>query len=65
MNEEVMIKPVTGHCDLRHFYMSDICACLYGPGGGGGAHVENEYYRLDDFSTVARNIADFIMKWMP
>lgn len=64
MSEEVMINPVTGHCDLRHFYMSDICACLYGPGGGGGAHVENEYYRLDDFSVVAKNIAEFIMEWM-
>lgn len=61
---EVLIQPVTGHCDLRHFHRYGIPACLYGPGGGKNAHAENEYYELDHFPRVASNIAAFMDLWM-
>jgi len=64
-NKDVQIIPVTGHGDLRHFlnHKPVIPACLYGPGQGANAHVENEYYVIDQMREVAQNIASFISLW--
>jgi len=64
-NKEAQIIPVTGHGDIRHFFNhpSAIPACLYGPGQGANAHVENEYYVADQLREVAQNIVSFILTW--
>lgn len=59
--KEVLVMPVTGHCDMRHFPTPDIC--LYGPGGGKNAHGIDEYYFLDQMPRVATNLLDFLHEW--
>jgi acetylornithine deacetylase len=59
--KEVLIVPVTGHCDMRHFQTENIC--LYGPGGGKNAHGIDEHYFLDQMPIVAKNILDFVIVW--
>lgn len=60
-NKEVLTVPVTGHCDMKHFGISNVC--LYGPGGGKNAHSNNEFYILEQMPLVAKNIIDFILGW--
>lgn len=62
----VLNKPVTGHCDLRNILNCNgrpAAAILYGPGGGGNPHIKNEYYLVEHFVPVAKNIASSILKW--
>ena len=63
-DQEVLISSVTGHCDLRHFVREGMPACLYGPGGGKNAHVENEYYMWDHFPIVLKRLRRFAETWM-
>ncbi|MHC1791943.1 M20 family metallopeptidase [Solidesulfovibrio sp.] len=66
--EGMEVKPVivTGHCDLRHLLQADgrpADACLYGPGGGGNPHCNNEYYMVEHFVPVAQNIMSTILTY--
>lgn len=63
---EMEVRPVTvtGHCDLRHMFKADgrqADACLYGPGGGGNPHCNNEFYLVEHFIPVAQNIISAIL----
>jgi acetylornithine deacetylase len=58
---------VAGHCDLRHYTQHPsrppTAACLYGPGGGKGAHAANEYFVLEHLGLVGRNLATAALAW--
>lgn len=64
---DLLENRISGHCDLRHYFSPpfgpSIPACLYGPGGGKNAHVENESFRLDHLTLVAQNIASVVLEW--
>ena len=58
---------VAGCCDLRHYTSGRpqpaIPACLYGPGGGKGAHATDEYFLLEHLPVVARTLASTAIRW--
>ena len=55
---------ITGWCDIRHFSLNQPTpACLFGPGGGGGAHSTDEWLDLDDIRPVTKILAEFVIKW--
>jgi acetylornithine deacetylase len=60
-------SPVTGWCDLRHYqsnpWRPPIPGCLYGPGAGKNAHIENEQFRLSDLVPVTKILADVALGW--
>jgi acetylornithine deacetylase/succinyl-diaminopimelate desuccinylase-like protein len=59
LRPQLKIQAVTGHCDLRHLRTESgepADACLYGPGGGGNAHVANEFYLVEHFVPVAETL---------
>jgi acetylornithine deacetylase len=65
--DEMEVRPVTvsGHCDLRHMRKSDGSpaeACLYGPGGGANPHCADEFYMLEHFVPVAKNIMSAMLR---
>lgn len=64
---ELVESPVTGWCDLRHYesnpWRPAIPGCLYGPGGGKNAHIENEQFRVSDFVPVSKVLADVTIDW--
>jgi acetylornithine deacetylase len=67
-NDEYPLKRTTvkGHCDLRYMKRKDgtvADACLYGPGGGGNPHCNNEYYIIEHFIPVAQNIASTLIRY--
>ena len=58
---------VAGYCDLRHYvnkqWKPGIPACLYGPGGGKFAHVEDEYFLIEHLKLVSGNLASAVLSW--
>jgi acetylornithine deacetylase len=64
---EVIDYVITGWCDLRHYesnpWFGPIPTCLYGPGGGANAHIEDEYYLLEHLVPVAQNVASVAVEW--
>ena len=60
-HEKIQRTAVTGHCDMRHFPVPDIC--LYGPGGGKNPHGIDEYYMVDHIPIVSKNIFDLAIGW--
>ena len=64
---EILEVPVTGWCDLRHYetnpWRAGIPGCLYGPGGGKNAHIENERFRVSDLVPVSKVLADVALDW--
>lgn len=64
---ELIESPVTGWCDLRHYesnpWRPAIPGCLYGPGGGKNAHIENEQFRVSDLVPVSKVLADVALDW--
>jgi acetylornithine deacetylase len=65
--KDVLENVITGHCDLRHFQAPGgrrpIPACLYGPGGGKNAHIEDEYFMLEHLAPVTQNLASMVLSW--
>lgn len=66
-NKELLENPITGWCDLRHYqsnpFHAPVPGLLYGPGGGANAHIENEYFRTQDFVPVAQVAATAVLEW--
>ncbi len=60
-NKEVLVIPITGFSDMRHFKTKNVC--LYGPGGGKNPHGINEHYFLEQMPNVVKNLTDFILEW--
>ncbi len=64
---EIVESPVTGWCDLRHYesnpWRPGVPGCLYGPGGGRNAHIEDEQFRVSDMVPVSRVLADVALDW--
>lgn len=61
---EVAVLPMRGYADLRHFIdMTNGNCMLYGPGGGGGTHIPDEYYELGDMRRCAEILAAVIYRW--
>lgn len=58
---DVRLTAVSGHADMRHFPVGDVC--LYGPGGGYNPHGIDESYILDHMVIVAANILDLVVEW--
>ena len=57
---------ITGAGDLRHFAQGSaqyIPSCMYGPGRGRGAHVDNEYVETEDLLRVAKSVSSFVLEW--
>ena len=58
---------ILGHCDLRHYTGArrhpTSAACLYGPGGGGNVHGNDEYFELAHLPLVAGNLACTALQW--
>jgi acetylornithine deacetylase len=64
---DLIESPITGWCDLRHYesnpWRAPVPGCLYGPGGGKNAHIENEQFRISDFVPVSKILADVAIDW--
>lgn len=64
---DVQEKIITGWCDLRHYesnpWFDPIPSCLYGPGGGANAHIEDEYFRLEHLVPVAQSVVSVALGW--
>lgn len=57
---------ITGAGDLRHFANGaerPIPSCMYGPGRGRGAHVDNEYVETEDLLRVVKSVSSFALEW--
>jgi acetylornithine deacetylase len=67
LKAELLENPITGWCDLRHYetnpWRPAIPGCLYGPGGGKNAHIENEQFRVSDLVPVSKVLAGVALDW--
>ena len=55
---------ITGFCDLhQHSLRRPTPGCLFGPGGGGGAHSVDEFFDLNDLAPVTRTALAFVLDW--
>lgn len=61
--EPIMPSPSTGLSDMRHFAKRGIPCVLYGPGRGYNPHRADEYFHVEDLSTMVRVFLSLIDKW--
>ena len=55
---------ITGFCDLhQHSLRRPTPGCLFGPGGGGGAHSVDEFFDLNDLAPVTKTAIAFVLDW--
>jgi acetylornithine deacetylase/succinyl-diaminopimelate desuccinylase-like protein len=55
---------ITGFCDLhQHGLNRATPGCLFGPGGGGGAHSVDEFFDLNDLAPVTKTAIAFVLDW--
>lgn len=55
---------VTGWCDIRHYQVGRARpAVLFGPGKGGGAHREDEYFETSEWLTHGLALVDHVLRW--
>lgn len=61
---DVAMRPMRGYADLRHLIEMTRGNCfLYGPGSGGGVHINDEYYVLGDMKKCIGVLAGVVFKW--
>jgi acetylornithine deacetylase len=55
---------IAGWGDSRHFGLRrPTPSCLFGPGGGGGAHGLDEWLDLDEIGPVTKTLVGFVIDW--